>query len=190
MGYRYHSRRARSRDLPVALCVSSFRVCVGRVSRLARVPFDDVWSRYCGAFDLGKRSAVEAAALALDAERDCWLGRHELFAAWKSLRRHRPPPAEVAAPLYRRIGADHPPFVPAGPAVYVVWRYRQSSGIGCRLIKKPPGYRSALQEGSWPWRVCGPFFGNELLAYLAFRGEEWRSRAENFVNSTVEEADL
>lgn len=200
-GYRYYACRACRRDLPVALCAASLRVCVGRVSRLARLPFVEVWSRYGREFDLTGRSGIQAAVVRLEAERDYWLGRHELYAAFKWNRvghggRFDPPPPEVAGPLYGARGSDDPVQCRQDPVIYVVWRYRPSSGIGCQLVKKPLGYRAALQQAAQPCRVSGPFCAREVVVYLrmigrlARKNETWRSAVEEFVRSTADAVEL
>lgn len=192
MGYRRHARRASNPDFPIARRIASFRVCITRFCRLARLPRLDVWARYRREFNLSSPGELTTAVVALEAERDCWLGRHELFAAWKHRRRQCSPPPEVAGPLYGHDG-DARPSPPREPAVYVVWLYRQGlPGIGCRLVKQPPAHRAMLQNHA-PWQPCqvrGPFFGREVIAYLGATNKTRQRPAEEFLRSTAVEIEL
>jgi len=193
VGYRHHARQACRPDLPIAQRVTSFRVCIARVCRLGQIPFMEACARYRREFDLSSPDGLLSAVASLEAERDFWLGRHELFAAWKWRRRYCSPPPEVAGPLYGPGGDGRHTPTPVGLAVYVLWLYRPgSSDIGCRFIKGPPGHRAILQDyAAWqPCRVSGPFFGREVIAYLCVANERSLQAVEEFLRSTAIEVEL
>ena len=190
MGFLNLARPIADPSRPLVQRKSRLRQCIARYCRLANLSFAAVFDRMQHAYDLNSHLGLCDAFEELMSMRDRMLGRLDLYASWKHRRRWCSPPAEVRDHLFKVPQIDETSDRQS-PCVYVVWSYvgRVISGW---LVHHCHGNRANLVDHFpelQPMKVCGPFTGGELAAYLCL-GTPWsmapglaRPAIHQFMNS-------